>query len=325
MKLCPHGGMNLENLARSRALVRLDGPGHIMPITPVTPPDSKVWRVIHFPVILGVCALFLLAAAVQGSKLVLGLGAQYLTNMPGARYIVPLIVTAAVVLVYFVFVRIVERRRDFEELDRVGWLTELSLGFAIGVALYLTIFAIQAAAGVVSIQGFNVSRELLPPIVAQVCAAIWLELVLRGLFFRLTERLLGSWLALLASAAFFFGGVLLDGMPLTSALAAMFQSGLLLAAVYMVTRRLWAAIGLHAAIGLTAVQLYGPNGLVISHVAGPDWLTGGVGSVDSSLPGLVLTALLTVVMLAVAIRRGRIVRPIWRSGRVGAAAAPSYG
>lgn len=317
--------MNLTNLARSRALVRLDGPGHIMPIQPVTPPDSKVWRVIHFPVMLAICALGLLVAAVQGIKLLVGLGLDHFTYIPGFRYLVPLLGVAAVVLVYFVFVRIVERRRDFEELDKAGWLSEVGLGFAGGLALCVTVFAVQAAAGVVSIERLNLSMDVLPPVVAQVGMAICLELVLRGLFFRLAERLLGSWMALAASFVFYGGGVVLAGMPTGSALAAAFQSGLLFAAVYMVTRRLWAVIGLHAAIGVAVAQLYGANGLVVSRVAGPDWLTGGAGGVDASLPGLAMTVLVTAALLVTAMRRGRIVRPIWRSGRSASVVAPSYG
>lgn len=317
--------MKLTNLARSRALVRLDGPGHIMPIKPVTPPDSKVWRVIHFPVVLAICAFVLLSAVLVGIKLVLDFGLEYFTHVPGIRYIVPLIGAAEFILVYFLFVRIIERRRDFEELGRAGWLAEVGLGFGGGVALCLTVFAIQAAAGVVSIDGFIVSRELLPPVVAQVCTAICLELVLRGLFFRLTERMLGSWMALVVSFVFFGGGVLLGGMTANSALAAGLQSGLLFAAVYMVTRRLWAVIGLHAAIGVAVVELYGPNGFVVSRLAGPDRLTGGAGGADASLPGLAITAVVTAALLATAIRRGRIVRPIWLSGRTAPVAPPSFG
>ena len=314
----------MTNLVRSRALVRLDGPGHIMPIEPVTPPDSKVWRVVHFPAMLAVCALCLVAAAVLGIKL-LGFGLGYFTYVPGARYLMPLIGAAAVILVYLVFVRIIERRRDFEELGRAGSLTEVGLGFAGGLALCLIVFVVQAAAGGLSIDGFTMPRDLLALVVTQVCTVICLELVLRGLFFRLAERLLGSWMALLASVAFFGGGVLLSGMPPTWALAAGFQSGLLFAAMYMVTRRLWAAIGLHAAMGIAQVELYGANGFVVSRLVGPDWLTGGAGGADASLPGLAMTALLIATLLATAIRRGRIVRPIWQSGRSTPTAPPSFG
>ena len=314
----------MTDLARSRALVRLDGPGHIMPIEPVTPPDSKVWRVVHFPVMLAVCALGLLIAAALGIKL-LGLGLGYLPYLPGARYLVPLIGAAAVTLVYLVFVRIVERRRNIEELSADGWLNEVGLGVGAGLALCLTVFAVQTAAGVVSIEGFAFPGGILARVVTQVCTAICLELVERGLLFRLAERLLGSWMALLASAVLFGGSVLMGGMPTSWALAAGLQSGLLFAAVYMVTRRLWAAIGLHAAILLAQLGLYGVNGFVVARLAGPEWLTGGAGGADASMPGLAITALLVVGLLTVAVRRGRIVRPIWRRGRNAPTASRSFG
>lgn len=314
----------MTNLARSRALVRLDGPGHIMPIEPVTPPDSKVWRVIHFPVGLAVCALGLLAAAALGIRL-LGLGLGSLSYLPGARYLVPLIGAAAVGLVYVVFVRVVERRRDFEELDGAGWWAEAGLAFAAGLALCLSVFAAQAAAGALRIEGVVTPRGMLAPIVTQVCTAICLELVLRGLFFRLTERLLGSWMALLASAALFGGGVWLSGLPTNVALSAALQSGLLFAAVYIVTRRLWAAIGLHSGIFVAQVALYSADGFVVSRLAGPDGLTGGAGGADASLPGLAITAVAVAALLVTAVRRGRLVRPIWRSGRGAPAAQRSFG
>lgn len=314
----------MTNLARSRALVRLDGPGHILPIEPVTPPNSKVWRVVHFPVVLAVCAVGLLAAAVMGIRLV-GLGFGYFTYIPGARYLAPLIGAAAVIVVYLVFVRVVERRRDLEELGAAGWWSEAGLGVGAGLALCLAVFALQAAAGAVRVEGLGLSPDMPAIVVTQVCTAICLELVLRGLFFRLAERLLGSWMALLGSAAAFGGGVLISAMPASVALAAGLQSGLLFAAVFMVTRRLWAPIGLHAAIFVAQWALYGAGGVVASRVAGPEWLTGGAGGADASLPGLAITGLVVAALITTAIRRGRIVRPIWRSGRGAPTPTRSFG
>ena len=314
----------MADLTRSRALVRLDGPGHIMPIEPVTPPGSKAWRVVHFPVMLGVVALGLLAAAALGIRL-LGFGFQQLPYVPGARYLVPLIGAGAALLVYLIFVRVIERRREVEELGAAGWFAETGLGAAGGLALCGAVFAVQVAAGAVTIEGFALPQGISAAILAQVCTAISLELILRGLFFRLLERLVGTSLALLASAAFFGGGVLLDGMAPTWALAAGLQSGLLFATAYMVTRRLWGAIGLHAGISVAQLALYGVNGLLTTRAIGPEWLTGGAGGADVSLPGLAVTTVAVAALLVTAIRLGRIVRPIWRRGRSAQVAAPSFG
>jgi membrane protease YdiL (CAAX protease family) len=164
---------------------------------------------------------------------------------------------------------------------------------------------------------------MLLPFVVKLSTAIILVIIVCGLGFRLVERLLGSWLSLLLTMIF-FGVVRLfgdDATPL-AVLAVALEAGLLFAVLYMVTRRLWAAIGLQAAWKFAQVGLYGdamtsgrPRGFLLSSLEGPDWLTGGRGGTDASVPALVLAALLVVALLAVAVRRGQIVRPVWQRGR----------
>lgn len=311
-------------LPRARALLRLDGPGHIMPVEPVTPPDSTAWRVIHFPVMLGVVAIGLFLATIYALKL-LSLGIQVFSYVPGGRYLTPLIAATAIGTLYWVFVRIVERRPTIDELGGRGWFGELGAGFCGGLALSAATFGILGLLGAVGVLGFNAPNVMLLPLIVELCTAFILEILLRGLFFRLAERLVGSWLALLLTALILAVALLSGGgeAALPGVSAFVLRAGLTGAALYMLTRRLWAAIGLLAAwrfaqIGLNGVAMSasGPHGLVLSYVAGPDWLTGGNAGTDGSVPGLVLNVVLIVTLLAMAIRRGRIVRPVWRRGRV---------
>lgn len=312
----------MTELPRSRALMRMDGPGHIMPVEPITPPDSSAWRFVHFPVMLGLVAAGLLLAAVLAIDL-LGLVLQFFTYIPGGRYLVPLIGLAAVITVYWVFVRIIERRPAIDELGASGWLKEFGLGLCGGLALALATFALQGVLGDVRIFGFNPPQVMLLPIVVQICTAAILEIVLRGIAFRQGERLLGSWLSLAASVIAFGVAALVSGHAEPfSMLAYVLHPGLVCTALYMVTRRLWAAIGLHAAWNLGLIALdgvatsdSGPHGLVLSRVVGPDWLTGAGANAETSAPALAVNALLTIVLLAIAVRRGRIVRPLWLRGR----------
>ncbi|WP_375397124.1 type II CAAX prenyl endopeptidase Rce1 family protein [uncultured Sphingomonas sp.] len=312
----------MTELPRSRALVRLDGPGHIMPVEPVTPPGSKVWRVIHFPVMLAVVAIGLLFVSALAIGLI-GFGFRFTAHIPGVRYLIPLIGATATITAYCLFVRIVERRSDIEELGARGWLTELVLGFCGGLALSFATFAVLSLLGALRVVGSNPPYVMLLPFVVQICTAIVLEIVVCGLGFRLVERLLGSWLTLLL-AMIFFGTVRFfsDSQTPYAVLAVALEAGLLFAVLYMVTRRLWAAIGLHAAWKFAQVGLYGdavtagePHGYVLSILDGPDWLTGGRAGTDASIPGLCINALAMVVLLEVAVRRGRIVRPVWQRGR----------
>lgn len=294
-----------------------------MPVEPVTPPGSTVWRILHLPVMLAIVAAGLLFVAALAINPV-GLGFRSVTHLPGARYLLPLFGATVTVAIYYLFVRTIERRTTIEEFDARGWMNELSLGVVGGLALSLATFAVLSLIGVIRVVGFNSPHTMLLPFVVQLCTAIVLEIVVCGLGFRLVERLLGSWLALLLTLIF-FGAVRLLGDYATaySVLAVALEAGLLFAVLYMVTRRLWAAIGLHAAWKFAQIGLYGdaitttggPHGVVLSSVDGPDWLTGGLGGTDTSVPGIALAALLSVVLLVVAVRRGQIVRPVWQRGR----------
>lgn len=295
-----------------------------MPVEPVTPPDSTVWRAIHFPVGLGIVAAGLLLAVVFGIQL-LGVALRLVPYVPGARYVVPLIAAAAILAFYWVFVRLVERRARVDEFEASGWLREFGLGAGIGLGVSLASFAALVLLGSLRVTGVNPAYVMLLPLVVQLCTAIILEILLRGVVFRLAERLLGSWLALLLIA----GGVaavafLNDGAPPRTVLATVLQIGLVCAALYMVTRRLWAAIGLNAAWNFAQIALYGvavsptgPHGLIVSRMIGPDGMTGGEGGPNVSAPALVAHTLLLVALLTLAIRRGRIVRPMWQRGRRG--------
>ncbi len=56
----------------------------------------------------------------------------------------------------------------------------------------------------------------------------------------------------------------------------------------------------------------GQQGLIRSTVKGPDWLTGGSFGVESSVLALVVCTTTGIVILVMAVRRGKIVPPIWK-------------
>ena len=98
------------------------------------------------------------------------------------------------------------------------------------------------------------------------------------------------------------------------------EAGILLAAAFMLTRRLWLSIGFHMAWNYTQSAIFSgivsgndaQQGLVRSTVKGPDLLTGGSFGVESSVLALVLCTTTGIVMLVMAAKRGKIVPPIWK-------------
>lgn len=312
----------MADLPRSRALVQLDGPGHILPVEPVTPEGSKVWRFVHFPLILLGVAIGLIALALTAT-VGLSHGFTQIGYFPGGRLVAAALAAAVEFAVYWVFVRLVERRRTIAELGTDGWLKEFGAAFAGGLLLSGAIGGLLIISGAIEIIGFNTARELLWLLVSSLSIAFVFEIVLCGLVFRLTERLVGSWIALAVSAAIFWAAHLFTGdASMAAGLALVLKYGLAMAALYMVTRRLWGAIGLHAGFCFAQIGVFGTtlpgdvgNALTRPQLDRPDWLTGGMFGPDASMPALLVNAALLVTFLVVAARRGRIVRPIWRQRR----------
>lgn len=117
------------------------------------------------------------------------------------------------------------------------------------------------------------------------------EIVFRGIVYRLTEAAYGSTIAIVASAAIFgFAHAFSPNASLVATVAIAIEAGILLALAYVVTRRLWLAIGFHAAWNFTqggifrlAVSGHRSNGLLLGQTHGPEWLTGGAFGPEASV------------------------------------------
>ncbi len=90
----------------------------------------------------------------------------------------------------------------------------------------------------------------------------------------------------------------------------------MLAAAYMVTRRLWLCIGIHIAwnfaeggIFSAAVSGGDTKGLLQAKLIGADWLTGGAFGVEGSVVALAICAAVGILLVAKAVRKGNIVQP----------------
>jgi hypothetical protein len=98
------------------------------------------------------------------------------------------------------------------------------------------------------------------------------------------------------------------------------EAGILLAAAYMLTRRLWLSIGFHVAWNYTQSAIFSSivsgneaaQGLFRSTVNGPDFLTGGKFGVESSVFSLLPCTSTGIVMVVMAVKQGKIVPPIWK-------------
>ena len=217
---------------------------------------------------------------------------------------------------YTGFVRLVERRA-VGELSLPGLGRELGIGAAVGAGLYTACVLVLMVPGIYRIEGLNPWTFLLPAVPMAISSAVFEELLFRGAVFRILEEWLGSWVALAASSLVFGFVHLLN--PAGTVLGAVFisvEAGLLLAAAYLLTRRLWMSMGFHAAWNYTQSAIFSgvvsggdrDPGLIRSVIEGPAALTGGSFGLEASLVAFVLCTSAGVVLLRAAIRRGNIRR-----------------
>jgi membrane protease YdiL (CAAX protease family) len=254
--------------------------------------------------------------------LMMGLNTDVMTSYAAepskaAQHIVALAIAGFAL--YLGFGHFIEQR-VVSELSLPGMGRQFGFGLLIGAGLYTACELILMGLGIYRIDGLNPLNYMLPAIAMALSSSVFEELLFRGVLFLSVEKWFGSWVALVVSSLVFGLTHLINPQAtIEGALFIAVEAGVLLAAALMLTRRLWLSIGFHMAWNYTQSAIFsgivsgneGEQGLIRSTMKGPDWLTGGNFGVESSVISLVLCTTTGIVMLVMAIRRGKIVPPIW--------------
>ncbi|MCO8303457.1 CPBP family intramembrane glutamic endopeptidase [Streptomyces sp. RKCA744] len=219
-------------------------------------------------------------------------------------------------------------RRPVTELAREGARGSLLRGLVIGVTMFGCVIANLYVYGAYEVHGFGSLTGAIGLVGFMTGAAVTEELMFRGLLFRLVERGLGTYIALVLSGAVFGAAHLLNkDATLLGAAAIAIEAGGMLAAAYAATRSLWLPIGLHfgwnfAESGIFGTEVSGngdTHGLMDASTSGAELITGGEFGPEASVYSVLFGALLTIAFLWLARRRGHIV-PRQRDERVNALA-----
>lgn len=220
--------------------------------------------------------------------------------------------------VYVALVRSLENRA-VTELDPKK-SPEVLTGLLLGALLFSTTIGILWLLGSYKVEGTGPMTALLGTAAAAALGGIGEEILLRGVVYRITEELVGTWGSLAISALLF--GLLHLPNPnatLIGALAIALEAGILLAAAYLVTRRLWLAIGLHIGWNFTQGGIFGvaisgheAKGLLHGTLIGPDWLSGGAFGAEASPVAVAVCLAAAIPMLVLAAKRRQWKPAPWR-------------
>ena len=242
---------------------------------------------------------------------------------PGKSDLHIIALAIAAFAIYLTYAHSVEQR-EATELSSKGMPRELGLGLLVGAGLYTGSVLVLMAMGVYKINGLNSWTLLLPAVSMAISSGVFEELLFRGVLFRSLETWFGTWVGLVVSS-FVFGltHLINPEATLEGALFIAVEAGILLAAAYILTRRLWLSIGFHMAWNYTQSAIFSgivsgneaAPGLIQSTVKGPDILTGGKFGVESSIVALILCTSTGIALVILALKRGQFIPPIWKRQR----------
>ncbi|WP_433217572.1 lysostaphin resistance A-like protein [Microtetraspora malaysiensis] len=257
-------------------------------------------------------------------------GSTIVGAVQGSPLLTLLLGVATAVLTVLVYARVVRwsERRVPAEVATQGAARAVGRGVLIGAGMFAAVIVNIALLGGYRVDGLGSVTGAIGLLGFMAAAAVTEELIFRGILFRIVEERTGTWMAL-ALTGLLFGLSHLSNQhaSLWGAIAIAIEAGGMLAAAYAATRTLWVPIGVHFAWNFTAAGIFGaevsgngaPEGLLHGVTSGNALLTGGEFGPEASLYAVLFGALLMIVFMWLARRRGNVV-PLRRSARSGATA-----
>ena len=280
---------------------------------------STKQRMLNAPltrILLGliVCFIaFILAQQVTGKVLDFTVSDKNLRNL-----IKGIVSSAAVILAYIYFYKKYEKRA-ITEFSNKGITEYILIGSGIGIVLQSLTILVIVIAGSFEIVAVNSFSSMIIPLTVAFSVAIFEEILIRGIIFRILEEKLGSYISLLITAIIF--GALHLANPnstLMSGLCVGIEAGILMGAAYIYARNLWFPIAIHFAWNFMQSGIFGAitsgnektSGLLTTKITGPQLITGGEFGPEGTIQAIIFCVLAGIILLQLS--KNKIIHPYWK-------------
>lgn len=230
-----------------------------------------------------------------------------------------ILASIAVIIAYKIFYQKIENR-GVTEMSSKGIAKNLMFGTLIGVVLQsLTILVIYLNNGF-HLVSVNPASFVIIPLTVAFTVAIFEEILLRGILFRIMEEKLGSYYALVTSAIIFGGLHLLNpNSSFTSAACVAIEGGILLGAAFIFSRNLWLPIAIHFAWNFMQSGIFGAitsgnektNSLLNTQMTGPTIITGGDFGPEGTIQATIFCLAATLIFMYLNKKRNKLIAPYW--------------
>jgi membrane protease YdiL (CAAX protease family) len=235
-----------------------------------------------------------------------------------------LIASILVMCAYYIFYKYVEKRRILE-MSTKGILKNLTLGILMGMTLqFLTVLVIYLN-GDFKVISVNPIFFIIIPLTVAFTVAIFEEILIRGILFRIIEEKLGSYFALIISAIIFGGLHLINpNNSLISATCVAVEGGLLLGAAYIYSRSLWLPIAIHFAWNFIQSGILGAitsgnektNSLLNTQITGSKIISGGEFGPEGTIQATIFCLIVTSVLMYLNMKENKLIQPYWKDEKL---------
>ncbi len=226
---------------------------------------------------------------------------------------------ATVFFVYKFFTKIIEKRRVNELSLDISALKEFRYGDLVGFVSIITVLGLMWLLGNYSINGINNSATIFKSFLHNFFFAFLQDIVYFLIVFRIIEKSLGSWIAVVITTIIFgFKHLLFPGYTVWSGITQAFEAGILFSAFFMITGRIWLLFGFHFIwnfIEYGFILGFKPEGLIglfKSEFFGSNLITGIPVGIEASILTFVIGTGLGLYVLFKAFKKGNYVLPFWR-------------
>ncbi len=233
-----------------------------------------------------------------------------------AEFIMALFILAAYKILYKFY-----ERRSISELSssRLGLI--LVSGILLGAILQsLTIYVLYLKNGFL-VSSVNSFTGVLPYMLKVFADSITVGILLIGIFFRITEEKLGSYITLVILALIFVGIHLASpNGTVLAAISISIHAALLLGAAYIYSRNLWLPIAIHFSWDFMQAGIFGAKlsgnifskSLLTTKIEGPSSITGGYFGPQGSIQAGLFCLTASIIFLLVCQRQNKIMKPSWK-------------
>jgi uncharacterized protein len=286
-------------------------------------PMSRAGKIFQFPltrILIAICFMipvFLLSKGFDKTGLLQTLSGNSLAL---ARYIQVIVFFALFLLAFILYTKYIEKRKALEIFGR-KWALETGSGFLVSFVLVGIVVVVLVFTGCFIVTGVIGNKRLVFDLFVKFLMGAFIEeLLFRLIIYKLTEELLGTWIALLIQVLLFgFAHGLNDNATLFTSFSVAVSGGLILSAAYIYSRTLWLPLGFHWGWNFAQSGIFGmPNsgtaykGLLIPDITGPEWLTGGKWGIEGSYLAILVCLATGIILIILAKKNAQIIRPAWK-------------